>query len=118
MIIFLLILIIPYNNIIAWAYYKEPIFFACIGKQKAVKNILFTIFNELYTKAMFICTVFVIIHFKYNLTFKYTYLILLFAIINLTLSIVVSRKVLLSFSATLYYTKGVILERLTKITRQ
>lgn len=117
MIIFLLILIIPYNNLIAWAYYKEPIFFACIGKQKAVKNILFTIFNELYTKAMFICTVFVIIHFKYNLTFKYTYLILLFAIINLILSIIVSRKVLLSFSTTLYYTKGVILERFTKITR-
>lgn len=118
MIIFLLIIIIPYNNIIAWAYYKEPIFFACIGKQKAAKNILFTIFNELYTKAMFICTVFVIIYFKYSLTFKYTYLILLFAIINLILSIIVSRKVLLSFSTTLYYTKGVILERLTKITRQ
>lgn len=117
MIIFL-ILLIPYSNLIAWAYYKEPIFFACIGKQKAVKNILFTIFNELYTKAMFICAVFVIIHFKYNLTFKYTYLILLFAIINLILSIIVSRKLLLlSFSTTLYYTKGVILERLTKITR-
>lgn len=117
MIIFLLILIIPYNNLIAWVYYKEPIFFACIGKQKAAKNILFTIFNELYTKAMFICAVFVIIHFKYSLTFRYTYLILLFAVINLILSIIVSKKLLLSFSATLYYTKGVILERLTKITR-
>lgn len=117
MIIFLLLLIIPYNNLIAWAYYKEPVFFACIGKQKAVKNILFTIFNELYTKAMFIGTVFIIVHFKYNLTFRYTYLIFLFALLNLILSIIVSRKLLLSFSATLYYTKGVILERLTKITR-
>ena len=37
MIIFLLILLIPYSNLIAWAYYKEPIFFACIGKQKQLK---------------------------------------------------------------------------------
>lgn len=122
--IYLLILIIPYTELIAWAYYKQPVFFSCVAKYKMFENktqaLAFAVFNELYTKAVFLCAAVWLAMQEYNfhITTPQKKLASIFIVSTFLISLIISRKPLLSLSSTLYFTKEVIYERYTKATRQ